>query len=53
MRLMHSVLAVVFFASVFAGVCASAQARTQTPFGDTPGCSTVFLSMTAAGGSCE
>ncbi|MFM9372853.1 hypothetical protein [Streptomyces sp. Da 82-17] len=53
MRLLFSVLAVVLFASVFAGVCASAQARTQTPAGDTPGCSTVFLSMTAAGGSCS
>ena len=52
MRLKFSVLTVVFFASVFAGVCASAQARPQLPAGDTS-CSTVFLSMTAAGSSCE
>jgi hypothetical protein len=53
MRLIFSVLAVVLLASVFAGICASAQARPQTPVADTHGCNTVFLSMTAASGSCE
>ncbi|NBE54803.1 hypothetical protein [Streptomyces boluensis] len=52
MRLIFSVLAVALLASVFAGVCATAQARPQTPVDGAPACGTVFLSMTAAGGSC-
>lgn len=53
MRLIFSFLAVVLLAAVFAGVRATAQARPQTPVDDTPGCGTVFLSMTAASGNCE